>query len=281
VQPPIAPGAITSTDTGAMLTAARELLAEAGQQRCDAVCLPEMLNVFGLEPDDALSAAAPEMVEAFLDEMAAFAKRWGFWLICPVLERRGQSVYNASHVFDPTGERRGWYDKVHLTDDERDAFGTTAGQTYPIFEASWGRFGIMTCHDSYFPEVAQILALDGADVIFFPSWQSGPSEIAVEIQWRARAIDQCVIIVRSSFGFEPDVAWRPGMFFGRSCVIDRDGTVIADAGHSSGLAIASVDVAKPRLMDVVDGGGDVRDLRKMLQRHRAPWTYARLTERAE
>jgi predicted amidohydrolase len=66
------------------------------------------------------------------------------------------------------------------------------------------------------------------------------------------------------------------MLFGRSCVIGRDGTILADAGHEVGLATAEVDLDKPRLVEGLDtfrGEGLIRDRRKQILEDRRPELY--------
>lgn len=278
VQPAIAPagrgaGALRST-----LASANDLARVALElHMADLVVLPELLNVFGLEPDDAVRAAegADEILAPFLALSSAHPDAF---LVVPVLERRDGSLRNAAVVLH-AGERVGQYDKTHLAIAEVAQYeGLVAGDTYPVFDAPFGRFGIMTCFDSYFPEVGRVYAGEGADILCYPSWQSGPSELFFEVQLRARAIDNLLIVVRSSFGYAPDVAWRPGMLFGRSSVVDRDGTILSDAGHHVGVAVARVDVAREVLMDVLDDGGNVQNLATLLHAMRRPETYGRLME---
>jgi len=262
-----------------MLEHALRLLDEVGRQGCDAVCLPELVNVFGMETDAAKRAADHDVLGPLLNRVADLARTRSMYILVPVLERRGDRWFNCTKIFDRHGRLFGEYDKMHLTDAERSWYNAAPGGAYTVFTADWGTFGVMTCYDSYFPEVARTLALDGADVIFFPSWRSGPSEIVMEVQLRARAIDNFVFVVRSSFGYERTVAWRPGMLFGRSCIIDREGTTQADAGHHAGFVRATVDLGRPRLMDVLDDGGDVQDLKALTWRDRRPETYGRLLQR--
>jgi len=277
VQPPIATGNILATDTAELQEECLSMLEQAGSLNADFTGLPELVNVFGLSDGEARVAAEPERVDEFLSRVCEIAGRHEMYVLVPVLERRADGTYNSTKVIDRTGNVIGFYDKTHLIDFEAEWYGTVAGDRYPVFELDFGNVGIMTCYDCYFPEVARILAVQGAEVLFYPSWQSGPSEVWMEIQMRARAIDNCIYVMRSSFGYAPTVAWKPGMLFGRSCVIGPDGNVLADAGHYCGLAPARVDLDQGMLMDVLDDGGDPRDLKKLTLGDRRPETYQALT----
>ena len=71
-------------------------------------------------------------------------------------------------------------------------------------------------------------------------------------------IDNCVHVTRSSYGTPDDVAWMPGMTAGKSCIVDFEGTVLADAGARVGLASHTVDLDRPRVKER-SFGGDVGD----------------------
>lgn len=278
VQPPIAPGSILNTETGPLLETALDMVEEAGRERADLIVLPELLNVFGMRMEEAQAHAALH-TPALIERVSRLAASHRTHIVLPVLEQRGGHYYNSVKVIDRQGQVLGWYDKVHLTAAEIDWYNMRPGEGYPTFDLDCGRLGIMTCYDGYFPEVARIYALQGVDILCYPAWQSGPSEIVMETQMRSRSIDNCIVLVRSSFGYASEVAWRPGMFFGRSCVIDRDGNTVVDAGHHRGIALATVDLDRPRLMDVLDDGGDVRNLRDLTFGDRRPNTYGRLLEK--
>lgn len=277
IQPPISADGMSATDLAHTVSTARELTGHAlTDLRADLVVLPELLNVFGLPPDQALRAAKD--AGEFLEPFQELCRDRQAHVVVPVLEQRGEMFFNSSVVLGPNGRRVGHYDKTHTALAEQEWFGLTPGDSYPVFDAPWGRFGVMTCYDAYFPEVPRIYAGLGAEVVCFPSWQSGPSELWFDVQLRSRAIDNFLVVVRSSFGYDPAVAWKPGMFFGRSAVVDRDGSVVSDAGHYAGIAFAEVDLDRAMLMDILDEGGNVQDLKELVFAQRRPETYSRLTE---
>ncbi|MCC7353404.1 MAG: carbon-nitrogen hydrolase family protein [Anaerolineae bacterium] len=263
-----------------MLQRSLELLDDAGKQGADIALLPELINIFMVPPEQ-----YPQKIGAELDDLkrktAEVAARHRMYVILPVLNPHKDHLHNSSLIFDRSGQIIGRYDKIHLTDQEYDEFPTIkAGDSFPVFDLDFGRIGIMTCADCAFPEVAEIYDLQDVDILFYPRWQSGPSEIFFEIQMRSRAIDHLIFLVSSSFGVSPNRAWKPGMLFGRSCIIGRDGTFIADAGHIEGIAIATIDLDRPQLMDVLDDvyGSDIRDVRTMRHAARRPDLYGLLTK---
>jgi predicted amidohydrolase len=256
------------------------LLDKAGKEGADIACFPEYYNVFGLTDEEAL--AAGKQSTDLVDRYASVAKKHGMYLVLPILEYVDGRYLNSAILLDRKGNQIGKYIKTHLIHFEIDWFQVEQGETLPVFELDFGKIGIMTCFDGYFPEVARILTLKGAEIIFYPGWQSGPSEISWEIQIRARAIDYCVFVARSSFGYETDVAWQPGMFYGRSFILGRDGTILSDPGHYVGFGNALVDLDTPRLMQVLDQDSDrgeiVEDLERLLLENRQPELYGLITE---
>lgn len=276
VQPPHPYSEKSTLRTPDILEVALELIDEAGILGSDIALLPELINVFDTVEVDVAAMAGPQL-PPLLEKVSARAKMHNMYIIFPVAEMRDDGLYNTAIIFGRDGAQVGRYDKTHISQAEYNLYPSIkAGNNLPTFDLDFGRIGIMTCYDCYFPEVAVVYSLKGADVLFYPRWQSGPSEISFEIQMRDRAIDHAVVLVTSSFGVEPDVAWKPGYLLGRSCVVGRDGTILADAGHAVGLASAVVEFDKPRLIECLDecmGEGLVRDLRELILHDRRPELY--------
>ncbi len=205
---------------------------------------------------------------------AELAARYEMYLILPVGELRADGLYNSAILLDRQGQEIGRYDKTHISQPEKLIYhNIQAGEEFPVFDLDFGRIGIMTCYDCNFPEVAMIYAMKGVEVLFYPRWQSGPSEIYFEIQMRARALDQGIFLVSSSFGVRDGLPWKPGMLFGRSCIIGRDGTILADAGHEQGYVSRRADLEKPFLVECLDdsmGQGLIKDFGRLIIEDRRP-----------
>jgi len=103
----------------------------------------------------------------------------------------------------------------------------------------------MICFDNIYPETARALTLNGAELIFYPTANSSPSELDIETLTRARAIDNCVYVVPCNYGTER--VYRPGAWVGRSGVVGLDGLYLADAGRLGGVVVsATVDLDATR-----------------------------------
>jgi predicted amidohydrolase len=273
VQPP-ATGEQVSHDH--MREQALSLLEDVAAQGADIICLPEYVNAMGR--NDVWWQSPPVAGdEPMLAQVTDIARIHSSYVILPLLEGRDSGSVNTSLLIDRKGNVAGRYDKTHLTAVERDDQNVCPGDSYPVFETDFGRIGIMTCYDAHFPEVSRILALQGAEILFFPSLQRRLTAEALDLQVRCRAIDNCVYIARSSYGTPQDVPWMPGMTAGKSCVVDFEGTVLADAGPRVGVATHVVDLDRPRLKER-SFGGEVGDAAQFMRHDRRPETYGRLLE---
>ena len=254
---------------------ALDLLAQAGRDGADVCCLPECVNVMGCTADAARKRA--RQVDVTTSRAACTCAEFGMYALLPVIAPRGDQLYNVALLLGRDGEFVGAYDKVHLTKDERENWRLTPGRDYPVFDLDFGRVGVMICYDGCFPEPARILALAGAEVVFFPSLQRSFTEEQLALQVRARAADNFVYVVRSSYGTERTDVWRPGMMVGKSCIAAPDGTIMADLGKCVGVTYASVDLDQP-LRGARSHAGEEGVLREMRFADRRPDTYGPIVE---
>ncbi len=101
-------------------------------------------------------------------------------------------LYNTGLMFDREGDWVGRYDKIHLYSPELMNMGITPGKEVPVFRTEFGVVGMMICYDSWFPDIAELLALKGAELILFPNAGYYRSLLP------ARANDNGVRVVSSS-----------------------------------------------------------------------------------
>ena len=129
-----------------------KVLDAAGGKHCDVALLPETFE-----------GGTHAMDGPAMQFLAAKAKQWKMYVSGTLHLRRGDVVYNTAPLWDRQGQLVGVYDKVMLYDPELDE-GLTPGDTMPVFQADFGKVGVMTCYDSWHPEVARLLAHKGAEV---------------------------------------------------------------------------------------------------------------------
>jgi predicted amidohydrolase len=160
------------------------VLDAVGEQGVDLVLLPEMMNGTTWETMDGPSASL----------MRAAAKKHRMYVAGGIYcyEKRADRLWNRTPLWDRAGRLVGFYDKVHPYSPEVLDTGVTAGTRVPVFATDFGTVGILICYDSWFTDVAELLALRGAEVILFPNAGYYRSLMP------ARAADNCVRLVVSS-----------------------------------------------------------------------------------
>ncbi len=154
---------------------AEELLREAKKQGVDVACLPELFRSYYFcqsENHDYFKLAEP-IPGPSTQKLSALAKELGMVIVASLFERRTAGMYhNTTVVFDADGADLGMYRKMHIPDDPRyyEKFYFTPGDLgFKTFDTKFGRIGVLICWDQWFPEAARVVALQGADVIFYPT----------------------------------------------------------------------------------------------------------------
>lgn len=103
----------------------------------------------------------------FTTDVSAWAKSTETWVILGCMRNDTAGIFNTSLAFDRNGEIVGQYDKVHCqTHDKK----YTSGNSLPVFDSDFGKFGMMICADRRWPETVRTLAIKGAQVIFNPTY---------------------------------------------------------------------------------------------------------------
>jgi len=255
------------------IATACQMLEEAGARGSDIACLGETFTGVG-RLESVVERAEPVPGEA-TDRLGEVARRHNMYVIAPLLGVVGGTLRNVAVILDRSGEIHGMYAKVHLTEGEK-RLAIVAGDEWPVFELDFGTIGIHICHDNSFPEGARCLALGGAEVVFWPHFQSGWGGMAWDITLRSRAIDNGFYHVSACYGIEPHRGWMPGMLVGRSGIVRPDGLIAAETGRYPDVATATVSL-EPRVVDGFSPEGEVVYW-PSAQTDRRPDTYGALVE---
>lgn len=147
------------------------------------------------------------------------------------------AYYNSAVFLGPQGIV-GTYRKTHLFLSEP-KWAKAGDLGIPIWETEYGNIGMIICHDAAFPETSRVVALQGADVMCFPTnWlERSPSGY-----WFTRAFDNGIYwIAANRYGEE-----RNTQFSGNSCVIGPDGSLLASQDSGDGIVYAEVDLEQAR-----------------------------------
>lgn len=169
VQMRVAPDAATNLDK------AEAAIADAARQGAEIVCLPELFTgpYFCQKEDAALFDLAEPIPGPSSDRLAAAAKQNKVVVVGSLFEKRMPGVYhNTATVYDETGSLMGIYRKMHIPDDPLylEKFYFTPGDTgWKVFDTKRAKVGTLVCWDQWYPEAARLTALQGAEVIFYPT----------------------------------------------------------------------------------------------------------------
>jgi predicted amidohydrolase len=163
----------------------RKLIGKAAEEHADILLLPEYMNT--AENLETLEGPSCKM----MSEMAAKHKMYiaGGIVRKDELEDR---LYNTVVMYDRKGVFTGMYDKIHPYSPEVYPMGVTPGSGVTVLNTDFGRVGFMTCYDSWFTDVAELVSLKGAELILFPNAGYYRSLLP------ARATDNNVRIMASS-----------------------------------------------------------------------------------
>ncbi|MCK5843676.1 MAG: carbon-nitrogen hydrolase family protein [Victivallales bacterium] len=271
----VQPSVPDSANPDAYIAEGMRFARSAADVGADIISLPEYFGVFGYSHEQWRTKLTDG--DLLLERLRVMAVEQSCSIIYPSVELVEERLFNTTYLIDSSGDLVGKYRKTHLTLDERTRCGLTPGDELPVFELENVPVAVITCYDGYFPEVARVLALKGAKIIFWPSLQRGATEDSILLQARSRALDNSVFIARSSYGHPSDVVWKTGMMPGASCVVDREGRVIANAGVSSRFFIAEIDWRNERPKPRSFGGGDEYPS-VVIREDRRPELYAEIAK---
>ena len=219
-----------------------ELTAGAVSRGARLIVFPEYASYFVDPMDGSLAENAETLEGEFVSALMALAAEHDVTIVAGLTERADDParVRNAVVAVDADGVRA-VYRKQHLYD----AFGQAESDwvepgeldAASVFDLDGLRFGVMTCYDLRFPEVARTLMDAGADALVVPAeWVRGPLK---EHQWTtllaARAIESTAYVIAADHPAPIGV--------GHSQIIDPQGVVLAGVGTAEGIAVAHLDRA--------------------------------------
>jgi N-carbamoylputrescine amidase len=235
-----------SADPEENLDKALQKISEAAGRGAQIVCLQELFTsqYFCQIEDHKYFQLAEEIPGPSTDKLCALAREKGVVIVASLFEKRSAGLYhNTAAVIDADGTYLGKYRKMHIPDDPAfyEKFYFTPGDLgFRAWDTRYGRIGVCICWDQWYPEAARLTALQGAQILFYPTaigWHPGEKAEYGKRQhdsWetiqRSHAIaNGCYVAVPNRIGHEaPDGG--PGIeFWGQSFVADPSGQIVAKA----------------------------------------------------
>ena len=190
------------------------------------------------------------------------AKKHQVVIIASLFEKRAAGVYhNTAPIIDADGSLLGIYRKMHIPDDPLfyEKFYFTPGDLgFKVWPTRSGKLGVLICWDQWYPEAARLTAMQGAEILFYPTaigWHPSEKKEYGERQhgaWetiqRSHAVaNGCFVASVNRIGHEiiPSVG-GPGLeFWGQSFVAGTSGEILARASvDQEEILIVPVDLAK-------------------------------------
>ncbi len=253
---------------------------EAAERGAKIVCLPEMFqnHYFPQEAKTDFSHLAEPVPGPTTERFAVLAQRLGIVLILPLFEKAPDGrFFNTAAVIDADGSLLARYRKIHIPHDplfyEQDYF-ARGDLGYRIYRTRYGTFAVLICYDQWFPEAARSCALEGAQILFYPTAIGWIRDQAREEDWhngwetvqRAHAIANGVHVAAvNRIGPEARLD-----FWGGSFACDAFGQILRRAGSTEEeVLVVPVDLSQNER--IREGWGFLRN--------RRPETYGRVMEK--
>ena len=181
-------------------------------------------------------------------ELAPLAKELGVVLPLSIYERDGNSLYNTVVMIDANGEILGKYRKTHIPDDHfyQEKFYFTPGDTgFKVWDTAYCRVGVGICWDQWFPECARGMALEGAEILLYPTAIGSEPILDVDSSghWRRvmqghSAANLMPVVAANRIGLEEVKPCKENggqesslKFYGSSFITDNTGEIIADGSR--------------------------------------------------
>jgi len=234
---------------------------KAAQQGAEVISLPELYSshYFCQSEDVANFELAEPLYSTSFIAFSELAKELGVVIIVPFFEKRMPGIYhNSAYIIDTDGTEAGLYRKMHIPDDPHfyEKFYFTPGDIgFKTFPTQKGKIGTLICWDQWYPEAARLTALQGAEVLFYPTaigWHPlEKDEYGVNQHgaWmnvmKGHAVANGVYVAAANrVGLEQYIPGTAGIqFWGSSFIAGPQGEILAQASHDQEeILMAEVDL---------------------------------------
>jgi N-carbamoylputrescine amidase len=267
-----------SDDIDENIAAVTALVRQAAARGAKIILPPELFEgpyFCKVEEESLFANARPLNEHPAVLAMQKLAAELQVYIPTSFFERDGQHHYNSLAMIDDAGEIMGVYRKSHIPDGpgyEEKYYFRPGNTGFKVWETRYGTIGVGICWDQWYPETARIMALMGAEMLFFPTAigsEPYDAELDTSRMWRRAMVGHAVsnvmpVIAANRIGDEDGQN-----FYGNSFITDEWGDLMADAGKDeTGALVVTLDLEQARRHRA--GMGFFRD--------RRPDLYGRLIE---
>lgn len=234
---------------------------KAAKDGAQIICTQELFSTqyFCQSEDHSNFKIAEPIPGPITEKFQIIAQRYKVVIIVSIFEKRGSGVYhNSAAIINTDGSLLGVYRKMHIPDDPLyyEKFYFTPGDLgFQTWETTFGTIGILICWDQWYPEAARLTAMQGAEIIFYPTaigWH--PSEKsnygkrqydAWETIQRSHAIaNGCYVASVNRTGHERTIKSDGIEFWGQSFIAGTSGEVLKKANLEETTLLCDLDLGK-------------------------------------
>jgi len=249
-----------SWDLDQNIAKAKNIIVQAAKKGANIILLQELFQspYFCIEYDEKIFHLAQTFENnKVLKEMSELCKELNVVLPISYFERSNNAYFNSVAVINSDGTILGNYRKSHIPDAPGylEKYYFNPGNTgFKVWDTNFGKIGIGICWDQWFPEAARIMALKGADILFYPTAIGNElksdydSSGAWQRAMQGHAASNIVPVVASNRIGVEEVQNQSNGFYGRSFISDHTGKILKEGSRDKEeILIAEVDLEQNHL----------------------------------
>ena len=239
---------------------ATNLIKKAANKGANIILLQELFQTpyFCIQYDEDIFKFAQNYENnKILSQMAELAKKLKVVLPISFFEKDNNAYFNSIAVINSDGNILGKYRKSHIPDGAGylEKYYFNPGNTgFKVWDTNFGKIGIGICWDQWFPEAARIMALKGAEVLFYPTaigdeiMSEYDSSGAWQRVMQGHAAANIMPVVASNRIGSESVKGQVNGFYGKSFICDRSGKIVSEASKDKEeIILADIDTEDDHL----------------------------------
>jgi len=239
---------------------AKNLIQQAAKQGANIILPQELFQTpyFCIQYDEEIFKLAQTFENnKILEQFSKLAKDLQVVLPISFFEKENNVYFNSIAVIDSDGKILGKYRKSHIPDGAGylEKYYFNPGNTgFKVWDTNFGKIGIGICWDQWFPEAARIMALKGAEILFYPTAigdelmsEYDSSEAWQRVMQGHAAANIMPVVASNRIGSE-SVKGQTNGFYGKSFICDRSGKIIEEASKDKEeIILADIDTEEDHL----------------------------------
>ena len=233
---------------------AKKIVNLAANDGANIILLQELFQspYFCIDYDEKIFELAQTFEDSILiKEMSEVCKKLNVVLPVSYFEKSNNAYFNSIAIIDSDGSVLGNYRKSHIPDGagylEKYYF-NPGNSGFKVWNTKFGKIGIGICWDQWFPEVARILTLKGADILFYPTAIGDEPRSSIDSSgaWQRvmqghAAANIIPVVASNRIGYEK-VQGQTNGFYGKSFICDHTGLILKEASRDKEeILIAEID----------------------------------------